>query len=138
MALPNGEMIKIKLAITPKEQSKGLSGVSAHDYGKAEGMFFLYLKDGYRQFWMPDTYFDLDIIFLNKNLQVLEVIRKVPHHPGRETPPPIFKTKPVYCRYVLEIRADSPLATSIRKGVTLSWIGRQNLSEIESKIRLQR
>lgn len=138
LALPSGKTIDIKLAVTAKEQQRGLSGVLSQNFSKTEGLFFFYLEDTYRSFWMPDTYFDLDIIFLNKNLKVLKILRKVPKHPGRETPPEIFKTDSIYCRHVLEMRADSPLAWEIRQGLTLNWIGRQSLSEIESKIRQQR
>ncbi|MCY4524146.1 MAG: DUF192 domain-containing protein [Halobacteriovoraceae bacterium] len=135
LALPNGKIIDISLAITFEEQKKGLSGVSKEKFNKTQGMFFFYLEDGLRQFWMPDTYFDLDMFFLDKNLRVLKVLRKVPAHPGMETPPPIFRTQPFFCRHVLEMRADSPLAAQIKKGFTLQWMGKLSLSEIESKIR---
>ena len=138
LALPSGKTIDIKLAVTLKEQQRGLSGVLPQNFSKKEGLFFFYLKDAYRSFWMPDTYFDLDIIFLNKNLKVLKILRKIPKHPGKETPPEIFKTGPIFCRHVLEMRADSPLAQEIHQGLTLNWIGRQSLSEIESKIRQHR
>ena len=91
----------------------------------------------YVKFWMPNTYFDLDLFFLDKNFKVLKVLRKVPAHPGLETPPPIFRAKPFFCRHVMEMRADSPLAAEIYEGTTLQWVGRPDLSEIESKIRQQ-
>ena len=136
LGLPSGRVIKIKLAISEEDQKKGVSGLSPSQFGKDEGLFFFYKKDAFRSFWMPDTYFNLDIFFLDENLKTIEVLRKVPFHPGWKTPPPIYKTKPVFCRYVLEMRSDSPLAGEIQKGVSLTWIHQVKLSEIGSKTHL--
>lgn len=138
LGLPSGRSVKIRLAVSQKDQRKGLSGLSPSQFTKEEGLFFFYEEDAFRSFWMPDTYFDLDMFFLDKNLKVLEILRKVPFHPGWKTPPPIYKTKPVFSRYILEMRSDSPLAKEIQKGASLTWIHQIKLSEIGSKIRLSR
>jgi hypothetical protein len=135
IALTSGRMIDITLAITIEEQTQGLSGVQDKDYSPTQGMLFFYLEDSPKRFWMPDTYFALDIFFLNKDLKVIGVDRNVAPHPGRNEPPTIPTTGMYYARHVLELRADSPMAKEINLGDTLKWSSPHSLSQIESKIR---
>ena len=69
--LPSGEVIRVKLALTEGEKTKGLSGDSENQFKKDEGLLFFYSKRGRRSFWMPDTYFPLDLFFLDKKLKLL-------------------------------------------------------------------
>ena len=39
---PNHELLAVKLAITNKEQSKGLSGIKNENFAPNQGMLFLY------------------------------------------------------------------------------------------------
>ena len=94
LALPSGKMIETKLAITNKEQTIGLSGTKPEQMTKTQGLLFFYLNDGRRQFWMPNTYFDIHIIFLDKDLKIVGLEKNVPHHPGKKEPPKIYRTRP--------------------------------------------
>ena len=84
---------------------------------------------------MPNTYFNLDIIFLDRQLKVLAIERNVPAHPGMQEPPMIYRTKNYYAHHVLEIRADSPLSQEIQVGSQIGWNAKISLSETESHIR---
>lgn len=132
-----GKTIKLTLAITFKEQEKGLSGIKKSDFKKNQGMLFFYLDDQERSFWMPDTYFDLDIFYLDKNLEILKVHRDIPHHPGRETPPAIPRVPAEHARHVLEMRADSEIAKELKPGDKLIWSSTPALWQIERDIRLE-
>lgn len=134
IAFPSGQLVNTKLAITGPEQTKGLSGTQSADFGPYDGLLFFYLEDDIKGFWMPDTYFDLAIIFLDKDLKVVG-FEIAPHHPGMKEPPAIYRTKSYLCRHVLEIRADSPLVKELKVGVSLKML-KNPLSKIESKIRL--
>ncbi|MFW5996810.1 MAG: DUF192 domain-containing protein [Lentisphaeria bacterium] len=123
LLLPSGEEIKAVVTTTQQGQRKGLSGVKPEEFGIDEGMFFQYPDSAFRSMWMPDTYMNLDIFFLDESLRVVEIVRDLPHHPGMEEPPPIPRTDTVYCRYVLEMRADSSLAEKIQRGEQLSTKG---------------
>ena len=132
---PKGSRLTIKLALSKSEQTVGLSGLKPSQMSDEEGLLFYNLEDEFRRFWMPDTYFDLDIFFLDKNFKVLNIDRDVPHHPGRENNPPIARTISVFCRHVLEIKSSSKIAKEIKIGDLLEFKSDLSTSQIESKIR---
>lgn len=123
LVTPKGAIIKTKLAVTPAEQEQGLSGVQPEDFDDEDGMLFYYKEDGEKFFWMPDTYFDLDLFYLDQDLKVVDIIRKLPHHKGRLNEAMIPRARGVWCRHTLEMKSSSPLAASIQIGDRLSWRG---------------
>ena len=135
LVTPKGDIIKTKLAITLSEQEQGLSGVRPEDFADNDGMLFYYLDDSDKYFWMPDTYFDLDLIYLDKDLKVVDIIRKLPYHKGRHNESLIPRARGVWCRHTLEMKASSPLAASIQIGDQLTWKGPTPYSEMDNKVR---
>lgn len=129
--LPSGETLTIYLADTPDKQAQGLSHIKPSEFKDNEGMFFYGTKDSLRQFWMPETFFDLDIIFLNKDLYVLEVDKAVKHFEKRIPEHLVPRAKAVTARHVLEIKASSPLASKIEPGMMLKWLKKPNLLQKE-------
>ncbi len=119
MATPGGKLIKAFIARSPQEQTQGLSGVKPQQLADNEAMLFWYEKPGRRNFWMPNTYIDLDIFFLTEDFKVIHVERKVKAHPGMKEPPVIARTPTVYAHHVLELKASSPLSQEIKKGMKL-------------------
>lgn len=132
---PAGDKIETTIVYTPEEQTQGLSGVKNEDYKSHQGMLFFYLSDDDKAFWMPDTYFDLDIIFLDKDLKIVDIIKKLPHYVGRNNPELIPRARSVWSRHALELRADSPIAAKLKIGDTLKWESSLNLEETDSQIR---
>lgn len=131
----DGQVIKTTLALTAAEQENGLSGVQSADWDEDQGMLFYYLQDNELRFWMPDTYFDLDIFYLDKDFKVVDVVRKVPHFIGRTPVASIPRVRGVWARHVLELKAGSKLSDSIKVGDSLRWQSPLTLQQIESKIR---
>lgn len=119
LATPSGKMIKAYLAKSDVEQTQGLSGVKPDQLADNEAMLFWYKEAGPRRFWMPNTFIDLDIFFLDGDMKVLHVERKVPAHPGMNEPPTIARTPVIYAHHVLELKASSPLSQEITKGMKL-------------------
>lgn len=132
---PTGDKLKLRLAVTIPEQTQGLSGLQPNQFGDDEAMLFFYNTDSEKSFWMPDTYFDLDIYFLDKDLMVIDVERNVRHHPTRKTPPAIATTRHIFARHVLEMKASSPLSKKIKVSQKFSWEQPECRWEIESNIR---
>lgn len=128
---PN-EQLKTYLAITPEQQIQGLSGIKPEDFGDHEAMLFTADKDKPRQFWMPNTHFDLDLFFLSEDLYVLDVHRSLEHFTKKGPDHLVPRSKTVKCRHVLEIKSSSPLAKKIHPGMLLKWKGKAPLSKIIS------
>jgi len=71
LELPNTQVIKVKLAVTDKEQQQGLSYIN--EMKGYDGMLFIRSKAEQVSFWMNEMKFPLDIIYLDKDMKVLEV-----------------------------------------------------------------
>ena len=126
-----GSSIEATLAIDAKEQEMGLSGVKPEDFGDSEGMLFFYTQDEERHFWMPDTYFELDLFYLDKDLKIIDIVRKLPFYIGRANPELIPRARGVWCRHVLEMKSTSSIAQKINVGDKLIWKGKVTLLEAE-------
>lgn len=134
---PSGEVIKTSLVFTPKDMEQGLSGVRPDDFEEDQGMLFFYLAEDEKHFWMPDTYFDLDLIYLDKDLKIVDIIRKLPHHIGRANPEMIPRARGVWSRHVLEMKATSPISAKLKVGDKIEWKSPLSLKETEEKITLK-
>ncbi|MFP5385200.1 MAG: DUF192 domain-containing protein [Bacteriovoracia bacterium] len=132
---PAGKVIETTLAITMEEQEQGLSGVKPEDFEDNQGMLFFYISEDERHFWMPDTYFDLDLFYLDKNLTITDIIRKLPHYKGRANPNQIPRARGVWARHVLEMKSSSPIAQSLKLGDKLTWKAPVSLPETEERVR---
>ncbi|MGB0452715.1 MAG: DUF192 domain-containing protein [Bacteriovoracaceae bacterium] len=128
----------VQLAITSKEQSLGLSGIKGHQWKDNWGMLFINQKESPKSFWMPDTYMDLDIFFLNKNLQVVHIERNMKAHPGRQEPPPIMRTPTIIAQYILELKSSSELSKKIKLLDKLNWLDRRSLQKIQQDTHSQK
>lgn len=135
LAHPSGRIIKTVLLVTAKEQEVGLSGTKDHEFAENEGALFWYQDDNVKGFWMPDTYFNLDLVFLDGSLKIIDIDRNLQAHPGRAEPPAIQFSKRVRARHVLEVKANSPFATVLKIGDQLKVLPPLSLSQIESEIR---
>lgn len=132
---PTGNLIQTTIAYTPSQQEQGLSGVRPENFDDDQGMLFFYLEDGERLFWMPDTYFNLDIFYLDKNLKIIDIVRKLPFYIGRSNPQLIPRARAVWARHVLEMKSNSEIAENLKIGDTLNWRGNTNLHETENLIK---
>jgi hypothetical protein len=130
-----GATIEATLAIDAKEQEMGLSGVKPEDFDESEGMFFFYTQDEERHFWMPDTYFELDLFYLDKDLKVIDIVRKLPYYIGRSNSELIPRARGVWCRHVLEMKSTSSIAQKINLGDRLIWKGKVTLEEAENMVK---
>ncbi len=132
---PNGDAIQTTLAISPAEQERGLSGKRADEFGADEGMLFFYPDEDERHFWMPDTYFDLDLFYMDKDLRITDIIRRLPHYVGRANPDLIPRARGVWARHVLELKSTSAVAQRLKTGDVLKWKGTHSLRETEERLR---
>ena len=68
--------LKVKLAITPEQQKRGLmniQGMGPTKLPKNEGMLFIYRREEMLSFWMKNTTIPLSIAFINKDGFITEI-----------------------------------------------------------------
>ncbi len=135
LASPSGRMVKTVLLVSRKEQSVGLSGTKDDEFQDNEAALFWSTEEVERRFWMPDTYFNLDLIFLDGELKIVEIDRNLQAHPGMDEPPNIVFSKTVLSRFILEVKANSEFSKNLKIGERLQVLAPLSLSQIESKIR---
>jgi uncharacterized membrane protein (UPF0127 family) len=73
-AVVNDIILNIEIADTPETRTQGLSGRSILQYDK--GLLFIFEKSGFYPFWMKDMNFPIDIIWINKNLNIVHIKEK--------------------------------------------------------------
>ncbi len=97
------------LAKTNKERERGLSGVEKLE--ENEGMLFLFPLGVSPSFWMKDMLFSIDIIWIDKDKNVVEITENIS---PESYPTSIVPNKEV--KYVLEVRSGFAEEKRIRVG----------------------
>jgi len=121
LVLAKDKEVKVYVAKGYERQKLGLSHIQDKDFSQTEAMLFPADDMKLRQFWMPNTHFDLDIFFLNEDMFVLDIHRNVKHFKGSGSREVVPLSKEVFCQHVLELRSDSPLAKMIKRGNFLKF-----------------
>jgi hypothetical protein len=106
--------IKVALAQSETQKTKGLSGVKKLAEGK--GMLFVFDKMQQNNFWMKDMNFPLDIIWFNDKKEIVLIEENV----TPETFPNTFGGD-VLSMYVLEVNAGFVVKNNITIGDTFSF-----------------
>ncbi|HUL61793.1 MAG TPA: DUF192 domain-containing protein [Methanocella sp.] len=100
--------LDVEIADTPAEQEHGLMNRSA--LPEDAGMLFVFGDDQTRYFWMEDTLIPLDMIFIAKNLTIVDV-----HENATPLSRAIIASSSA-CRYVLEVNGGLCEAKGIEIG----------------------
>jgi len=87
-----------EIADTPEKHSRGL--MFRQKIKDNYAMLFVFKEEDYRSFWMKNTRISLDILFLNRERQIVDMALSVP--PCTGDPCPGYDSK-LPARYVLEI-----------------------------------
>lgn len=95
----NGEILEIELADESTERSRGL--MFRESLPRDKGMLFVFEIEGFYSFWMMNVNFNLDIIWINSNGNVVHIEKDVPS---------CFESCPSYsprdsAKYVFEINS---------------------------------
>ena len=131
---PSGDVIETSIAYTSEDQQKGLQNVRPEDFRDNEGKLFFYLTTSSRTFWMPNTYFNLDIFYLDEDLNIIDVVWNIEHYTGNEDSE-IPRAPRISSRHVLEMKSGSPISSRLKVGDRLGWNSPLSLQQTESKIR---
>lgn len=97
----NGKTFKVDLAETPEQQITGLS--QTNSLRDNRGMLFIFADKRYRNFWMKDMKFPIDIIWIEDNA-IIGIEPNAPVPAKDEDNPPVYRSNREV-NYVLEINA---------------------------------
>jgi len=105
-------VIHVDLAITPDEQSKGLS--IKNTLNDSDGMLFPFDTPGDYSFWMKDMKFPIDIIWIDSNYKIVHIEKNL-------QPCIFFLLCPSYSphansKYVLEVNSNFTTKNNITVG----------------------
>lgn len=104
-----------QVASTDEKRNKGLSGRPG--LGAEEAMLFVFDSDSKWSIWMKDMHFPIDIVWLDKNKQVVYIVKNAPpdSYPGQTFVPAED------ARYVLEFVAGTVEKKNIVVGSGVSF-----------------
>jgi uncharacterized protein len=68
--------IKAEVVQTDKERALGL--MNRYNLNEDEGMLFIFDNEHTHSFWMKNTHISLDIIWINKNFEIVDIIQAEP------------------------------------------------------------
>ena len=101
--------LNIEVANTDAERMQGLSGRNGLE--ENEGLLFVFDNEGYYGFWMKDMKFPIDMVWLDKNKQIIYIENNV----SPATYPQVFNP-PTPSLYVLEVSAGFLSKNNIKIG----------------------
>ena len=102
-------IINVQIADDNDERMKGLMFIEKLD--ENGGMLFIFEKEDYQAFWMKNTLIPLDMIFINDELQIVDIKNAIP---CKQDPCNVY-TSNQPARYVLEINEGFAAKNSIDK-----------------------
>jgi len=113
-----GRAVSVELAITAKQKMQGLS--SRLGLKDNAGMLFVFHTVGKYPFWMKDMKFPIDIIWINGELDALEVVY-IEKNAKPESFPNIFGGT-ADSKYVLEVNAGFSEKNSLKVGDKIKFL----------------
>lgn len=118
LTFPNGKRIRVDLALTPQQQEIGL--MFRTSLPKDYGMLFVFPSEQRLQFWMKNTWTDLDMIFIDKEKRITAVFRNVPRS-FPETPESAVARRGADGQFVLELPAGTSVKLRLKAGDLLRF-----------------
>lgn len=101
---------RVEIASTAYQRQRGLMGRKSLE--KDKGMLFIFEKEEIHPFWMKETLISIDIIWLNKNKEVVFI--KESAAPCQEICEPIIPSQKA--SYVLEINGGLAKKINLKAG----------------------
>jgi len=110
------QVITVAIADNENKQEVGLGGLDSMP--EDSGMLFSFSNSDYRDFWMKDMKFQLDIIWLDENAVITHISKNL----SPDTYPKIFSS-PKPSLYVLEVNAGFTDKYGIKIGDRVKFTG---------------
>lgn len=126
-------LIEVSFAVNDKEKTQGLSDLAPEKMAQNQGLLFVYNDIQPRFFWMPNTFFNLDIIFINDKFEVIGIEENIKHYPSRKNENDIPRTKGYWAQYVLELHAFRAKSCGIKVLSKIKWQKHPNSLDLALK-----
>jgi hypothetical protein len=111
----NGKILKVEIALTPKEQEQGLS--NRKELKEDEGMLFVFDHIDKYSFWMKDMNFPIDIIWISEDLHVVFIKKNALPESYPDTFSPTQTAK-----YVLEVNSGFSEKNDLKYGDRVEFL----------------
>lgn len=105
-------VVKVEIAESMAEKQKGLSG--RNFMRKNNGMLFIFSQPDSYPFWMKNMKFPIDIIWLDENLQIINIEKNI----TPDTFPKKFMPR-LPAKYALEVNGGWSDKNKIKEGVNI-------------------
>jgi len=109
---PDGDRIRIELAISREDRQQGL--MFREQLDEDAGMLFVFEKEQNLSFWMKDTLIPLDILYINDDGEIVDIKTMQPCPADTQRCPTYPSRSPA--QYGLELNAGQALALELKIG----------------------
>lgn len=110
-------IIKIDIEIADNEYERQLGLMNRESMEQMQGMLFIFPQERMQSFWMLNTMFSLDILFINSNKEIVTIHKNTTPLSEQSYP----SSEPAI--YVLEVNAGFCDEHGINLGDKVFWIG---------------
>jgi uncharacterized membrane protein (UPF0127 family) len=110
-------IVKIDIEIADNDYERQLGLMNRESMEELQGMLFIFPAERYQSFWMLNTLFSLDMIFINKNKEIVTIHKNTKPLSQQSYP----SSKPA--TFVLEVVAGFTNKYSIKEGHKVFWMG---------------
>jgi len=110
-------LIKIDIEIADNDYERQLGLMNRQSMEEMQGMLFIFPQERYQSFWMLNTLFSLDIIFINNNKEIVTIHKNTTPLSEQSYP----SSAPAI--YVVEVNAGFCDRHNIALGDKIFWIG---------------
>ena len=110
-------IIKIDIEIADNDYERQLGLMNRESMEELQGMLFIFPVERYQSFWMLNTLFSLDMIFINKNKEIVTIHKNTTPLSQQRYP----SSKPAI--YVPEVVAGFTDKYNIIEGDKIFWMG---------------
>jgi len=111
------QIIKIDIEIADNDYERQLGLMNRQSMEEMQGMLFIFPAERYQSFWMLNTLFSLDMIFINSKKEIVTIHKNTVPLSEQSYP----SSKPA--QYVLEVNAGFCDKHNIKEGDKIFWIG---------------
>ncbi len=112
----DGEVIStVRVAIADTENKRNLGLMNVHELPDDGGMLFLFDNEEERSFWMANTPLPLDIIYVNRNMEIVKIYHRTSPYSEQQLP----SGEPA--QYVVEVNGGYAREHDIREGMRIDF-----------------